>query len=66
MNLVVQQIDFVAFGVAPTLERYLMYDLTMPVIEQSYLLMAPYPEEESRLTAVTRPFSGGVNPIISS
>ena len=34
-----------------------MYDLTMAVLEQTFLLMAPFPEEESRLTAVIRPYS---------
>jgi len=39
-----------------TIDRWPIMDFTSLVMQEAYQLLVPWPEEESRLTAVIRPF----------
>jgi len=39
-----------------SIDRWSIMDFTSLVMQETYQLLVPWPEEESRLTAVIRPF----------
>ena len=39
-----------------TIDRWAIMDFTSMVLQDAFQLLEPWPEEESRLTAVIRPF----------
>ncbi len=45
-----------AFGTA-TIQLWPLMDFTSWALQEMLILLVPFPEEESRLTAVIRPFS---------
>ncbi len=51
-----QEVDFSTFPLPPKGSRFLV-DSTTYAFQENFILLSRYPEEESRLTAVTRPFS---------
>ena len=42
--------------ISATIDRWSIMDFTSLVMQEAYQLLVPWPEEESRLTAVIRPF----------
>lgn len=55
-----QEVDFVTFPIVGTLQYAALMDFTVPTWVENYILMQPFPEEQSRLVAPIRPFSGVV------
>ncbi len=53
-----KEVDFspVAFGAVSVKHWYLM-DFTSWAVQEMHVLLVPFPEAESRLTAVIRPFN---------
>ena len=43
-------------GVVASHDRFLVCDLSIPVLMQKYYIVVPWPKEESRLLATIRPF----------
>ena len=58
---ILQEVDFSTFPIVPFWSR-LLVDLTTVAFQENFILLSRYPEEESRLTAVIRPFSFTVKP----
>lgn len=52
-----QEVDFVNFPIVMNYQYSTLMDFTIPVWIQNYVLMQPYPQEESRLIAPIRPFT---------
>ncbi len=57
----IQQVDFAAFPFSQMLEFSYRVDLCYPIGIDDFILMQPFPKEESRLSAPIKPFSYQVN-----
>ena len=62
--LLLQEVDALALGVYPTLERKKKMDFGYIVIAESCYMVVPRPGEEPRLFAFIRPFTPIVNMLI--
>jgi len=60
-----QEADIAIFGVISSHAKYLVCDLSTPIMMQRYYLVIPWPKEESRLLAPIRPFQPAVTIWIS-
>lgn len=58
-----QEVDFSTHPFIPKDAR-LLVDITTFVLQENYILLSPFPEEESRLSAVIRPFNSMVRIVI--
>ena len=52
----IQTVDVSVFGVVQSISKFLLVDMTVPVMIQPFRLVVPFPKEESRLFAMIRPF----------
>ena len=55
-----QEIDIVTYGLVPTPNRSAVMDFPYPTFIHPYRLLVRRPEEESRVTAIIRPFQSEV------
>ena len=51
-----KETDIFAIGLVASASAYSQIDITVPVMMESFRLIVPWPEEESRLLAPIRPF----------
>ena len=54
--LEIKEADMAIFGVTASHAKYLVCDLSTPVMMEPYYIVVPWPREESRLLAPIRPF----------
>ena len=52
-----QEVDFSYLAIAPSLDLWRIMDFTSVSLQEMFVFLIPWPEEESRLTAVIRPFN---------
>lgn len=52
------------FGVVQSHLKFLVNDLTIPILVEPWPIIVPWPEEENRLLAPIRPFQPLVGPFI--
>ncbi len=55
--LYIKNVDLCTFPIEPSVELWPLLDFTTLAFQDNYILVIPYPEAESRLTAVIRPFN---------
>ena len=51
-----QKADVAAFGIITTYDKFLVLDISVPLIIEPHRIIVPWPKEESRLLATIRPF----------
>ena len=56
-----QEADFMPLAIIKTWERSQEMDFTYPLNIERFRFLLPYPKEESRLTAIYRPFTWSVS-----
>jgi len=58
-----QEVDLSAFGIDLSHSINEKIDISVPVIQEPYRLVVPWPSEESRLLAPIRPFQPWVSTV---
>ena len=59
-----KEVDLAANAVTQTSVLWRLMDFTTIALQERYVLLVPWPKEESRLTAVIRPFNLTVRTVI--